>query len=186
MKLNADARDHADGLMLDSVEAQALQPFMLVYDGGWGDDGIGGELSEVDIVAAPPRAYLGTNEAGREQRWVEVPVVPDVPGEEIDPIDEPATARVLVVLGFPPENLEPLLAPDLYPSAQAEALARNGMCHERVDEEEDAEEIFCGLPSYPFSFYRLCQNHDEDRQANSEVVAGRGYNPTYGAVAEPA
>jgi hypothetical protein len=161
----------ADGtdaeVLTDLVQAQHLQPGMLHHDP---------ESGEVFIVAADPEPYLAGE--GRPERWVNVALA----GAE-QPLSAPATARVHVVFGAEPDALQPLLDADLYDAAE-EALASNGMCPERLEPDADGEPRWCGLPSDQDSYYRLCSDHDADRREESDDLVHRGYQPSYGTVAE--
>jgi hypothetical protein len=107
-----------------------------------------------------------------------------------DPLDVPAASRLTIVYGADPDTLQPMLDGDLLSIAQ-EALARNGLCSELVDDEEpedlaDGEQeqlVYCGLPSDPRSHYRLCTGHDDARLDQSDRLSRRQFRETYGRTA---
>lgn len=172
MRIDAVIVGDAPEVTTEIVAAQAVQPWMLLYD-----------ISEDDlqVVTEDPEPFRPETPAGRPERWVTLTVLDD------EPITAAATAGLEVVLGAEVEDLQPLFPEDLY-TPQEWALAYNGMCQEKTDdgdeEDDDEEPVWCGRPSDPVSLYRSCTEHDEARRRQSETVAARGYEPTYGAIAE--
>jgi hypothetical protein len=164
-------------VLYEAVEAGHLDPLMLVYD----------EVSdEVDAVAGLPEAFV-QEVNGRPERWVRVRLA-DVE----DPLEQPATSMQLIVYGADPNDLRPMLDPDLLTFAQ-EALAHNGLCSHLVDDEDtqagaeqDDVPVYCGLPSDPDSDYRFCTGHDQARLDQSARLTGRYFAPTYGPIPVPA
>ncbi len=182
--LPTEGTDEMQEVNLDTVEAGAAQQWMLIYL----EDG-----DRVFAVADAPTAFQSDPADGRPVRWVSIPLI------DADPLEVPATLRLEVVYGNDPESLQPLLDLDLYPEADQEALARNGMCPEAVTDDElepgtpaaaagsepepDPEPVYCGRPSDPASFYRACTDHDARRREESQRYEARQFEPTYGAYA---
>lgn len=172
MKINAVIDGDHPEVTTELVAAQAVQPWMVLYDVT--------EDDELLVVAGDPEPFRKDGPTGRPERWVSIPIL------DGEPVLATATERFDVVLGAPDEGLQPLFDPDLY-TAVEEALARNGLCHEQLDPaegDENAEPVWCGRPSDPASVYRDCTEHDQQRQLESETVVSHGFAPTYGAIAE--
>jgi hypothetical protein len=168
-------------VVLDDVQASGLQPWMLTVEPDTG---------ELFVVLEAPEPFH-PEEAGRPRRWVRVLLTgKDENGHGV--LEAAATDRIDIVYGADPDLLQPMLPEDVY-TTEEEALARNGMCHERAarpdDEEvaegeEEPEPVFCGRQSSPDSVYRFCADDDQRRREESDDLVHRGYEPTYGVLAE--
>jgi hypothetical protein len=161
-------------VVVEDVEAGHLQPWMLILDG---------DTHELFVVAEDPEPFHAASPTGRTERWVRV----RLDGVET-PFEVPATSRVDIVFGADVDGLQPVLEEDLY-AVEQEALARNGLCHEKIAVEsgDGSPEtvMFCGRPSDPDSFYRFCTGCDSVRREESDVIAGRQFAPTYGPIPAP-
>lgn len=183
MQINAELVAVGDAeaeVVVDEIEAGNLQPWMLLVAEE--------DTGHLHVTIGDPAVGHEVTEGGRIERWVSVPVF------ESEPVALAAVERVLIVYGTPPEALLELMPEDVL-TVQEEALARNGLCHDRVvvheDEDEPADDeqdeeppLFCGRPSDPDSFYRACPEHDLVRREKSDELVRRGYEPTYGVLAD--
>lgn len=160
------------------MEAGALQPWMILLPADDEEDDQGAESPAeagfAYVVADQPVAFLETVD-GREQRWVNIALL-----AVDDVLAAAASSTVTIIYGAYPDDLQPLLDEDLYVDHNQLALARNGMCPKRVDDDQAGEPVYCGRPSDPESHYRLCPGDDQDRQDHSEVIASRQFEPIYG------
>jgi hypothetical protein len=176
MRINAIVVGDEPEVSTELIAAQAVQPWMLLYSA---------DTDEVDVVVGEPQPFQQESPSGRPERWVSIDVADD------EPVTAPAAERLEVVFGTDAKDLQPMLDEDLYQPTE-EALARAGMCHEQIppdddaepdeDEDEDEEPVWCGRPSDPNSFHRLCTDHDTERRQQSERVTSYGFNPTYAAI----
>ena len=169
-------------VILDDVDAGHVQETMLLYND---------ETDELFPVVGEPVPFHRESPTGRQERWMRIQLL----GVE-EPLEVHATDRVDVVYGAElVDELAPMLDPDLL-SEEEEALARNGMCHEQIppdpdadvvarDDDEPEAVVYCGRPSFPDSYYRFCEPCDLNRREESEHFMGRQYGPTYGAIAVP-
>lgn len=167
----------------EEVEAGHVQPWMLLHNEDTG---------EVYAVAADPQPFQKTGDDGRLERWVEIPLT----GWVGEPVTALATDMVDMVFGADLDQLHDLLDEDLL-SVEQEALARNGMCPRRIDDEiepeaqpgrddhEDLPPVYCGRPSDPGSYYRYCVECDQIWRNLSDRVVGRRFGPTYGPIPAP-
>lgn len=168
-------------VVVDELAAGNVQTWMLLV----ADEDTG----HLHVVLGDPAASQIVTDDGRIERWVSIPVF------EAEPVVALAAERFLIAYGTPPEQLLDLLPEDVL-TVEEEALARNGLCHDRIEQpaddhptggqDEDAEEepLFCGRPSDPDSFYRACAEHDLARREKSDALVLHGFEPTYGVFAD--
>jgi hypothetical protein len=162
--------DEPAEVMTRLVPAVSLQPYMLFLDE---------QTGELHPVVADPEPFLRENEHGRDERWVTLHL------HEAEPMEQVAANRVAIVFGAPADGLQDLPPSDML-TVEDEALARNGMCHHRIEpdvedeqHEEEPDPVWCGAPSDPESPFRFCTPHDEARIDDSNQVAAHGFSPIY-------